>query len=232
MFFFLLNNKHSCMFYFSLFLALFPIAVTYCSLPFAGYVVAYALVSAYLCRLTTDAVAVCGLATAVVPTSSPSPYRSYVRCERRTDCCLLSLPCHCSPSSYVVACAHADTIQHTNKHAVYIRSTTKYQTTLQNYRQRRNQGTVHNSLSKDTAANSSHNATFNPQQTFGQSADFQPNTDTMSSELCKNIRDRLGLWGTLSESEVAGNVSGLERLRSARFNKVSNFAFYFYTLWS
>lgn len=45
----------------------------------------------------------------------------------------------------------------------------------------------------------------------------------MSSELCKNIRDRLGLWGTLSESEVAGNVSGLERLRSARFNKVSDF---------
>lgn len=44
----------------------------------------------------------------------------------------------------------------------------------------------------------------------------------MSNELCKNIRDRLGLWGTVSESEVAGNVSGLERLRSARFNKVSN----------
>lgn len=42
----------------------------------------------------------------------------------------------------------------------------------------------------------------------------------MSSELCKNIRDRLGLWGTVSDAEVAGNVTGLDRLRQARFNKV------------
>lgn len=35
-------------------------------------------------------------------------------------------------------------------------------------------------------------------------------------------RDRLGLWGTAAvDSEVAGNISGLERLRLSRFNKVS-----------
>lgn len=35
-------------------------------------------------------------------------------------------------------------------------------------------------------------------------------------------RDRLGLWGTETvDSEVAGNISGLQRLRLARFNKVS-----------
>lgn len=37
-------------------------------------------------------------------------------------------------------------------------------------------------------------------------------------------RDRLGLWGTATvDSEVAGNISGLERLRLSRFNKVSAF---------
>lgn len=84
--------------------------------------------------------------------------------------------------------------------------------------QRRNPETVEHALSKGTAAaNAVHDHRLHP---FEQSADFQPNSDTMSSELCKNIRDRLGLWGTVSESEVAGNVTGLERLRSARFNKV------------
>lgn len=42
----------------------------------------------------------------------------------------------------------------------------------------------------------------------------------MSSDLCKDVRDRLGLWNTTGDSEVAGNVSGLERLRNGRFNKV------------
>lgn len=87
--------------------------------------------------------------------------------------------------------------------------------------QRRNPETVEHALSKGTAANAVHNHRLHP---FEQSADFQPNSDTMSSELCKNIRDRLGLWGTISESEVAGNVSGLERLRSARYNKVCIFS--------
>lgn len=44
-------------------------------------------------------------------------------------------------------------------------------------------------------------------------------------------RDRLGLWGTATvDSEVAGNISGLQRLHLARFNKVSVafFVFFFY----
>lgn len=35
----------------------------------------------------------------------------------------------------------------------------------------------------------------------------------------QNRRDRLGLWG--NDSEVAAAVSGLDRLRLARYNKVS-----------
>lgn len=42
-------------------------------------------------------------------------------------------------------------------------------------------------------------------------------------------RDRLGLWGTATvDSEVAGNISGLERLRLSRFNKVSSFFYNFF----
>lgn len=44
-------------------------------------------------------------------------------------------------------------------------------------------------------------------------------TNKMSSE--QNHRDRLGLWG--HDSEVAGAVSGLDRLRLSRFNKVWNY---------
>lgn len=45
----------------------------------------------------------------------------------------------------------------------------------------------------------------------------------MSSELCKDVRDRLGLWGSGSDAEIAGRVSGFDRLRVGRFNKVSKF---------
>lgn len=34
-------------------------------------------------------------------------------------------------------------------------------------------------------------------------------------------RDRLGHWGTSSDSEVAGNITGFERLRNGRYNKVN-----------
>lgn len=37
----------------------------------------------------------------------------------------------------------------------------------------------------------------------------------------KQCRDRLGFWGLSSDSETSGNISGLERLRNAHFNKVS-----------
>lgn len=47
----------------------------------------------------------------------------------------------------------------------------------------------------------------------------------MSSDLCKDIRDRLGLWGTRSDAEVAGQVNGFDRLRYGRFNKVRIFYF-------
>lgn len=39
-------------------------------------------------------------------------------------------------------------------------------------------------------------------------------------------RDRLGHWGTSSDSEVAGNLSGFERLRNGRYNKVCWIFFY------
>lgn len=48
------------------------------------------------------------------------------------------------------------------------------------------------------------------------------------SESNNQTRDRLGLWGTAPvDSEVAGNISGLQRLRISRFNKVSILISYF-----
>ncbi len=38
-----------------------------------------------------------------------------------------------------------------------------------------------------------------------------------------NVRDRLGLWGLANDTEVAGAVSGLERIKNPRYNKVRNF---------
>lgn len=40
------------------------------------------------------------------------------------------------------------------------------------------------------------------------------------SDTEKNIRDRLGLWGLSSESEVPGSISGLNRLKTGRYSKV------------
>lgn len=79
-----------------------------CRLP--GFIAAYAHVSAYLCRLSTDAVAVCGLAAAHMCDANAVPI---------ADCCLLSLPCHCSPSSYVCgrlcACGYNNTHKQTRR---------------------------------------------------------------------------------------------------------------------
>ena len=96
--------------------------------------------------------------------------------------------------------------------------------------------TVEYALSKGTAATEcttnglqsqqnqpQQNITINTTTTnihLDQSADLLKNISTMSSDLCKDVRDRLGLWNTTGDSEVAGNVSGLERLRNGRFNKV------------
>lgn len=35
-----------------------------------------------------------------------------------------------------------------------------------------------------------------------------------------NNRDRIGQWGTVSDSETPGNLSGLDRMRNGRYNKV------------
>lgn len=52
----------------------------------------------------------------------------------------------------------------------------------------------------------------------------------ISSETLKNqvkimvdqiSKDRLGQWAFESDSEIAGTISGLQRMRIARFNKVS-----------
>lgn len=48
------------------------------------------------------------------------------------------------------------------------------------------------------------------------------------SDTEKNIRDRLGLWGLCSESEVPGSLSGLNRLKSGRYSKVCKISKYFY----
>lgn len=48
----------------------------------------------------------------------------------------------------------------------------------------------------------------------GKSADL----DAKNMSGVQNCRDRLGFWG--HDSEVAGAVSGLERLRLTRYNKV------------
>lgn len=43
-------------------------------------------------------------------------------------------------------------------------------------------------------------------------------------------RDRLGLWGLSGDSEISGNVSGLDRLRLKKYNKVSSLQFSYYIL--
>ncbi|XP_037047122.1 NADP-dependent malic enzyme isoform X1 [Bradysia coprophila] len=46
-------------------------------------------------------------------------------------------------------------------------------------------------------------------------------TKTVENALSKekNVRDRLGLWGLANDTEVAGAVSGLERIKNPRYNK-------------
>lgn len=78
-----------------------------------------------------------------------------------------------------------------------------------------------NSAQSHSRINNNH-CCNNNNNTFGvnsqQSADSNVKgyTNKMSSE--QNNRDRLGFWG--HDSEVAGAVSGLDRLRLSRFNKV------------
>lgn len=146
---------------------------------------------------------------------------SAIASANRTLMRICMRPLSLNPSSsllpLVTMHAHMRYIDRSHTHSLPPSSPTAYATRTEcyvnghnKYSQRRTPGTVQHAPSNNTAAH--HNK---------KSADSQPNSDTMSSELSKNLRDRLGLWGTTSDSEVAGNVSGLERLRSARFNKVS-----------
>lgn len=56
-----------------------------------------------------------------------------------------------------------------------------------------------------------------------------PTTAEQENCFCKNLQkkkshgamsDRLGQWPTGADSEVAGNLSGLQRLHNGRYNKV------------
>lgn len=47
-------------------------------------------------------------------------------------------------------------------------------------------------------------------------------TIAIMSDTEKSVRDRLGLWGIGgSDAEVPGNVSGIQRIKQSRYNKVS-----------
>lgn len=51
-----------------------------------------------------------------------------------------------------------------------------------------------------------------------------------SSSASNKMSDRLGQWPTESDSEIAGNLSGLDRLRNGRYNKVSGKFFFRYKI--
>lgn len=41
-------------------------------------------------------------------------------------------------------------------------------------------------------------------------------------------RDRLGQWGKTSDSEIAGSVTGFNRMKNGRYNKVSFIFFWIF----
>lgn len=68
---------------------------------------------------------------------------------------------------------------------------------------------------------------------FNNNIKNSKNSGVSENCVCKNLynnkinkkmdnsnRDRLGQWGTISDSETPGNLSGLERIRNGRYNKV------------
>lgn len=127
---------------------------------------------------------------------------------------------------------HMPHTQHTNTYTHDIRCSThaqhqppSYQSAKQSNSKRINTSeTVEYALSKGTATEIGAsnpvnnycriNCNNNHSVSFEQSADS--NTKNMSAD--QNRRDRLGFWG--NDSEVAGAVSGLDRLRLSRYNKV------------
>lgn len=75
-----------------------------------------------------------------------------------------------------------------------------------------------NSANKYCRFNCSNNNNNSVNTSFEKSADSDE--AKIMSASSQNRRDRLGAWG--NDSEVAATVSGLDRLRLARFNKVSH----------
>lgn len=76
--------------------------------------------------------------------------------------------------------------------------------------------------------NDSQNRTVNGELSKGKVVENsfeRNNSDKKNTEINKmsdssDCRDRLGLWGMSGDSEVPGTVSGLDRLRNGRYNKV------------
>ncbi|XP_063703948.1 NADP-dependent malic enzyme isoform X2 [Culicoides brevitarsis] len=82
----------------------------------------------------------------------------------------------------------------------------------------------------DIKANSFTTRPANGEQLGKAPRDIDKNCKNTSSAscICRNLvkkpsnmenRDRLGQWGTMSDPETPGNLSGLERLRHGRYNK-------------
>lgn len=46
------------------------------------------------------------------------------------------------------------------------------------------------------------------------------NKNLKNNKMDSSSRDRLGQWGTVSDAETPGNISGLDRIRNGRYNKV------------
>lgn len=88
--------------------------------------------------------------------------------------------------------------------------------------------------------NDSHNRTVNGVLSKGKVVENsfdRNNSDKKITEINKmsdssDCRDRLGLWGMSSDSEVPGTVSGLDRLRNGRYNKVILINLFFFILHS
>lgn len=76
--------------------------------------------------------------------------------------------------------------------------------------------------------NDSHNRTVNGVLSKGKVVENsfeRNNSDKKITEINKmsdssDCRDRLGLWGLSGDAEVPGTISGLDRLRNGRYNKV------------
>lgn len=119
-------------------------------------------------------------------------------------------------------CAHAQQLN------------SSYQSAKQSNGERINTSdTVEYALSKGTATEICIGSTTEQphhccRTTIYNSTNLNNNNQHTSNTMSEN-RDRLGLWGTASvDSEVAGNISGLQRLHLSRFNKVSAAIFFIY----